>query len=93
MALALLGFFGQIAGDVVKAEQEAKEDQSKLAVTRQLEDYRYGSHQKPQRERFVAAIAPQLPKRLSFMAHPIRSARTQWEVDMTISTIEVEMWR
>jgi hypothetical protein len=92
-ALAIFSFVSQIVNDVAKAEKEAQDDQAKLEVTRQLEGYRYGPHQKAQREAFVAAIAPKLPRRLAFMAHPLRSARTQWQIDFTISTIEVEMWR
>jgi hypothetical protein len=91
--LSLLSLAAPLIEDVAKAESEVKDAREKLEVTRQLESYRYASHKRQDREAFVAAVATQLPKRLAFMAHPLRSARTQWEVDMTISAIEVEMWR
>lgn len=93
---ALLAIFGVVAplvGDVLRAEQDIKEGREKVEVTRSLEAYRYGPHGPQHRKAIVSAVADKLPKKVTFMAPALLSARRQWEVDMTVGIIETEMWK
>jgi hypothetical protein len=91
--LALLSVAGPIIGDVLRAERDIKEGQERVEITRTLEAYRYGPHGLQHRKAIVSAVADKLPKKATFMAPALLSARRQWEVDITVGLIETEMWK
>ena len=91
--LTILGVVAPLMGDAIKAEGEIKEGRENVEITRTLENYRYGPHGPQQRKAVVSAVAERLPKRATFYAPALLSARQQWQVDMTIGAIEVEMFK
>lgn len=91
--LAILGIVAPLIGDVVRAGRDIKEGQERVGVTRTLEGYRHGAHTPQNRKAIASAVASRLPKRAVFLAPALLSARTQWQVDITVGLIETEMWR
>ena len=91
--LAILSVVAPLIGDAMKAEARFVEGKANLETTRTLEAYRYGKHSLKNRRAVATAVAPQLKKGAVFLAPALLSARTQWQVDMTVGMIEAEMWR
>ena len=94
--LALLSLFGVVVpliGDGIKAEQAVKTGREHVETVRLMESYRYGPHTLSRRRAFVSAVAPRLSDRVKFMAPALLSAKTQWQTDVTVGLIEMEMFR
>lgn len=86
--LSILSVAAPIIGGVIKTETAIKEGRENLETVRVLESYRYHP-----RKELVVPIAERLPGRARFLAPALASAKTQWQRDMAVGIIEMELYR
>ena len=84
--LSILSVVAPVIGGAIKAENAIKEGRENLETVRVLESYRYHPGK-------VVPIAERLPGRARFLAPALASAKTQWQRDMAVGIIEMELYR